>query len=55
MKNRLIKHWITSVLGVISIGFGAYGLWIAKFDLTNALIFIGAGCVLLGIKDPFRK
>lgn len=55
MKDRILKHWKTSLIGVIFIVFGGVGLWFAKIDLTASILFVGAGLVLLGIKDPFTK
>jgi len=55
MKERILKHWVTSLIGIAVLSFGGAGLWFAKIDATTALLLIGAGIGFLGVKDPFKK
>lgn len=55
MKTRIFKHWITSLIGAILIIFALVGYWYHKIDATMLLVLISGGCVLFGIKDPFKK
>ena len=51
MKNRL-KNWITSILGVGVVLFGAAGVWYEKFGPAWLVAFALVGLGLMYIKDP---
>lgn len=51
MKNRLIKNYFTTILGVLILGFAGYMFSIDKLTTTEAEMVAGYGLILLRSKD----
>lgn len=51
MKNRLIKNYFTTILGVLILGFAGYMFSIDKLTATEAEMVAGYGLILLRSKD----
>ena len=51
MKNRLLKNYITTFLGLIILAFAGYVFAIGKVSMMEAELIAGYGLVLLRSKD----
>lgn len=50
MYDRLIKNWISTVLGTVIIIVGIYLLITNKIDVPSFVILEGTGVLLAGLK-----
>lgn len=40
MFDRIFRNWITTVLGLILLGYGCYMSWYAKIAMTDLVILV---------------
>ena len=50
MYDRLIKNWISTVLGTVIIGVGIYLVATTKIDVPSFVILEGVGAFIAGFK-----
>lgn len=51
LKERVIKNWMSSVIGIVIIAVCSYCLIIGKITGSNYLLILPVAISLLGVKD----
>lgn len=55
MKDRIFKHWKTTVAGIVMLGAGLVLVGLEKATLTEYVIFAPVCFALIFVKDPSFK
>ena len=55
MKERIFKHWKTTLTGIVMLGAGLALVGIGKATLTEYVLFAPVCFALIFVKDPTFK
>ena len=55
MKDRVLKNWVTTLIGLLLVLFAMLGYWFKKVELDTFFVLLTIGGTAMGLKDTVFK
>jgi hypothetical protein len=51
MKDRVLKNYVTTLIGLLVAIFAMLAFWFGKVNMETFFVILAAGCTAIGMKD----
>lgn len=55
MKERILKNWITTLIGLMLVIFAMLAFWFKKVEMETFFMLLAIGGGAMGLKDTLFK